>query len=127
MYSGDPEIRPLMGLTESGPILESFRFVKPDNFEWRDTNLSVNSSSKSLIYVTFQREFKFKKKIQIQNAFIGRTKRSSSIILHSKIHHVVIKTEYLLVLYALKILKIIKLCKEKNTEKINANDCEKKN
>ena len=28
-YSGDPEIGPPMGLTESGPILESVRFVKP--------------------------------------------------------------------------------------------------
>ena len=26
-YSGDPEIGPPMGLTESGPILESVRFV----------------------------------------------------------------------------------------------------
>ena len=25
-----------MGLTESGPILESVRFVKPSNYEWRD-------------------------------------------------------------------------------------------
>ena len=30
-----------MGLTESGPILESFRFVKPANYEWRDTSQSV--------------------------------------------------------------------------------------
>ena len=30
-----------MGLTESGPILESVRFVKPANFEWRDTSQSV--------------------------------------------------------------------------------------
>ena len=32
-YSGDPEIGQLMGLTESGPILESVRFVKPANYE----------------------------------------------------------------------------------------------
>ena len=32
-YSGDPEIGPPMGLTESGPILESVRFVKPVTFE----------------------------------------------------------------------------------------------
>ena len=25
-----------MGLTESGPILESVRFVKAANYEWRD-------------------------------------------------------------------------------------------
>ena len=31
IYSGDPEIGPPMGLTESGPILESVRFVKPAN------------------------------------------------------------------------------------------------
>ena len=30
-----------MGLTESGPILESVRFVKPANYEWRDTSQSV--------------------------------------------------------------------------------------
>ena len=30
-----------MGLTESGPILESVRFVKPANYEWRDTRQSV--------------------------------------------------------------------------------------
>ena len=30
-----------MGLTESGPILESVRFVKPATFEWRDTSQSV--------------------------------------------------------------------------------------
>ena len=30
-----------MGLTESGPILESVRFVTPANFEWRDTSQSV--------------------------------------------------------------------------------------
>ena len=35
LYSGDPEIGPHMGLTESGPILESVRFVKPANYEWR--------------------------------------------------------------------------------------------
>ena len=40
-YSGDPEIGPLMGLTESGPILESVRFVKPTNYAWRDTSQSV--------------------------------------------------------------------------------------
>ena len=40
-YSGDPEIGPPMGLTESGPILESVRFVKPANYEWRDTSQSV--------------------------------------------------------------------------------------
>ena len=34
-YSGDPEIGPPMELTESGPILESVRFVKPANFKWR--------------------------------------------------------------------------------------------
>ena len=32
---------PPMGLTESGPILESVRFVKPATFEWRDTSQSV--------------------------------------------------------------------------------------
>ena len=37
-YTGDPEIGPPMGLTESGPILESVRFVKPANYEWRDTS-----------------------------------------------------------------------------------------
>ena len=30
-----------MGLTESGPILESVRFAKPANYEWRDTSQSV--------------------------------------------------------------------------------------
>ena len=40
IYSGDPEIGPPMGLTESGPILESVRFVKPANYEWRDTSRS---------------------------------------------------------------------------------------
>ena len=30
-----------MGLTESGPILESVRFVRPANFEWRDTSQPV--------------------------------------------------------------------------------------
>ena len=40
IYSGDPEIGPPMGLTESGPILESVRFVKPSNYEWRDTSQS---------------------------------------------------------------------------------------
>ena len=30
-----------MRLTESGPILKSVRFVKPANFEWRDTSQSV--------------------------------------------------------------------------------------
>ena len=30
-----------MGLTESGPILESVQFVKPETFEWRDTSQSV--------------------------------------------------------------------------------------
>ena len=40
-YSEDPEIGPPMGLTESGPILESVRFVKPANYEWRDTRQSV--------------------------------------------------------------------------------------
>ena len=39
-YSGDPEIGPPMGLTESGPILESVRFVKPANYAWRDTSQS---------------------------------------------------------------------------------------
>ena len=37
-----------------------------------------------------------------------------------------IRTEYLLVLYALKILTIIQLFKERNTENISANNCEKK-
>ena len=41
MYSGDPEIGPPMGLTESGPIFESVRFVKPGNHEQRDTSQSV--------------------------------------------------------------------------------------
>ena len=41
IYSGDPEIGPPMELTESGPILESVRFVKPANYEWRDTSQSV--------------------------------------------------------------------------------------
>ena len=40
IYSGDPEIGPPMGLTESGPILESVWFVKPANYEWRDTSQS---------------------------------------------------------------------------------------
>ena len=40
-YSGDPEIGQPMGLTESGPISESVRFVKPTNFEWRDTSQFV--------------------------------------------------------------------------------------
>ena len=40
-YSGDPEIGPPMGLTESGPILELVRFVKPANYEWRNTSQSV--------------------------------------------------------------------------------------
>ena len=40
-YSGDPESGPHMGLTESGPILESVRFVKPTNYELRDTSQSV--------------------------------------------------------------------------------------
>ena len=45
-----------------------------------------------------------------------------------KIYHVVraIRTEHLQVLYVLKILPIIKLFKEKNTENISANNCEKK-
>ena len=30
-----------MGLTESGPILASVRFVKPATFKWRDTSQSV--------------------------------------------------------------------------------------
>ena len=30
-----------MGLTESGPILESVRFLKPANYKWRDTSQSV--------------------------------------------------------------------------------------
>ena len=30
-----------MGLTKSGPILESVRFVKPANYEWRDTIVSL--------------------------------------------------------------------------------------
>ena len=33
VYSGDLEIGPPMGLTESGPILESVRFVKAATFE----------------------------------------------------------------------------------------------
>ena len=41
LYSGDPEIGPPMGLTESGPILESVQFVKPANCEWRGTSQSV--------------------------------------------------------------------------------------
>ena len=41
LYSGDPESGPPMGLTESGPLLESVRFVKPANYEWRDTSQSV--------------------------------------------------------------------------------------
>ena len=41
IYSGDPEIGPPMGLTESGPILESVRFVKPANYELRITSQSV--------------------------------------------------------------------------------------
>ena len=32
---------PPMGLTESGPILASVRFVKPATFKWRDTSQSV--------------------------------------------------------------------------------------
>ena len=40
-YSRDPEIGPPMGLTESGPILESVRFVEPVNIERRDTSQSV--------------------------------------------------------------------------------------
>ena len=39
--TGDPEIGPHMGPTESGPILESVRFVKPATFEWRCTSQSV--------------------------------------------------------------------------------------
>ena len=27
-----------MGLTESGPFLELVRFVKPGNYEWRDSS-----------------------------------------------------------------------------------------
>ena len=30
-----------MGLTKSGPILESVRFVKPANYKWKDTSQSV--------------------------------------------------------------------------------------
>ena len=41
IYNGDPEIGPPMGLIESGPILESVRFVKPANYEWRNTSQSV--------------------------------------------------------------------------------------
>ena len=41
LYSEDPEIGPPVGLTESGPILESVRFVKPANYEWRNTSQSV--------------------------------------------------------------------------------------
>ena len=41
MYSGDLEIGPPIGLTESGPILEVVRFVKPANYEWRNTSQSV--------------------------------------------------------------------------------------
>ena len=33
IYSGDQEIEPPMGPTESGPILESARFVKPANYK----------------------------------------------------------------------------------------------
>ena len=40
-YIGDPEIGPPMGLTVSGSILESVRFVKPTNYESRDTSQSV--------------------------------------------------------------------------------------
>ena len=42
IYSGDPEIRPPMGLTESGPFLESVRFVKPANYAWKDTSLFID-------------------------------------------------------------------------------------
>ena len=41
IYSGDLEIGPPMGLTESDSILESGRFVKPATFELRDTSQSV--------------------------------------------------------------------------------------
>ena len=41
IYSGDPGNGPPMGLTESGPILELVRFVKPANYEWRNTSQSV--------------------------------------------------------------------------------------
>ena len=41
LYSGDPEIGPPIGLTESCGILESVRFVKPVTFEWRDTSLAL--------------------------------------------------------------------------------------
>ena len=41
IYSEDLEIGPPMGLTESGPILESVRFVEPANYELRDTSQSV--------------------------------------------------------------------------------------
>ena len=41
IYSGDPEIGPPKGLTKSGPILESIRFVTPATYEWRDTSQFV--------------------------------------------------------------------------------------
>ena len=31
-----------MGLTESGPILESVGFVRPASYEWRETSQSVH-------------------------------------------------------------------------------------
>ena len=51
IYSGDPEIGPPMGLTESGPILESTRFLKPANYEWRYTSKSVYRYDLLRVYI----------------------------------------------------------------------------
>ena len=42
-----------MGLTESDPILESGRFVKPANYEWRNTSQSVVLISRSIIKLMY--------------------------------------------------------------------------
>ena len=40
-----------MGMTESGPILVSVRFVKPANYEWRNTSQSVYTCRYALLRV----------------------------------------------------------------------------
>ena len=49
VYSGDPEIGPPMGLTESGRILESVRFVKPATFEWQLFSLFTRHNGKQYV------------------------------------------------------------------------------
>ena len=46
-----------MGLTESGPILESVRFVKPANYEWRDTGTSQSAYRYALLRVDIKVDY----------------------------------------------------------------------